>query len=76
MAGLMSILNKAAVFIIRFYQNYISPMKQSTCRFFPTCSEYTKLAILKYGFFKGCMLGFLRLVKCHPFHAGGHDPLT
>ncbi|MCK5595165.1 membrane protein insertion efficiency factor YidD [bacterium] len=69
-------LNKTTVFVIRFYQNYVSSLKRPACRFSPTCSEYTRLAVLKYGFFKGCMLGFLRLIKCHPFHSGGYDPLT
>ena len=72
----MNLLDKISVSIIRFYQNYVSQLKRSTCRFSPTCSEYARLAILKYGFFKGCMLGLLRLAKCHPFHSGGYDPLT
>jgi putative membrane protein insertion efficiency factor len=45
-----------------------------SCRFYPTCSEYTLQAIEKYGFY-GLWLGFKRIVKCHPFHPGGYDPL-
>ena len=45
------------------------------CRFYPSCSEYTYEAINKYGIFKGCRLGFKRLLRCHPFTKGGHDPV-
>lgn len=45
------------------------------CRFYPTCSEYTKQAIQKYGFIKGIFLGIKRILHCHPFNKGGNDPL-
>ena len=45
------------------------------CRFYPTCSEYTKQAILKYGLFKGGLLGIKRICKCHPLNEGGYDPI-
>jgi len=62
-------------FLIRFYQKFISPLKVvPSCRFYPTCSEYTLQAIEKYGFY-GLWLGLKRIVKCHPFHPGGYDPL-
>lgn len=64
-----------SVKLIQFYQKRISPLKQPTCRFRPTCSEYMKTAILKYGFLKGLCLGTKRLFKCHPFHPGGYDPV-
>ncbi|WAM33862.1 membrane protein insertion efficiency factor YidD [Caldicellulosiruptor morganii] len=61
--------------LIRFYQKVISPIKVvPSCRFYPTCSEYTLQAIEKYGFY-GLWLGLKRIVKCHPFHPGGYDPL-
>ncbi len=60
---------------IRFYQRFISPAFPSQCRFSPTCSEYTRLAILKHGPLRGIWLGIRRLSKCHPFHPGGHDPV-
>ena len=60
---------------IRFYQRFISPALPSQCRFAPTCSEYTRLAILKHGPIRGIWLGMKRLSKCHPFHPGGHDPV-
>ena len=54
---------------------FISPLKKSSCRFYPTCSVYTKEAIIKYGAIKGTFLGIKRILKCHPFHPGGYDPL-
>lgn len=65
----------ALVFLVRLYQKYISPLFGPTCRFIPTCSEYTILALKKYGFFKGSFLSIKRILKCHPFHPGGYDPI-
>ena len=67
-------LKKLGIFLIKIYQK-ISALTPSVCRFYPTCSEYTKQAIEKYGFFKGCWLGLKRISKCHPLHPGGYDPL-
>ncbi|WP_141433789.1 membrane protein insertion efficiency factor YidD [Bacillus sp. 03113] len=61
--------------IIRFYQTVISPFTPPTCRFYPTCSQYGLEAIKKYGAIKGGWLTLKRLVKCHPFHPGGIDPV-
>jgi putative membrane protein insertion efficiency factor len=61
--------------IIRFYQKFISPLKGKTCRFYPTCSQYALEAFRKYGFLKGFYLTFRRIIKCHPFHPGGYDPI-
>lgn len=63
------------IWIIRFYQKFISPLFPQTCRFYPTCSAYFIQALEKYGFFKGSFLGIKRVLKCHPFHPGGYDPL-
>ena len=60
--------------LINIYQK-ISRLKPPVCRFYPTCSEYTKQAILKYGVLKGLWLGIKRISKCHPLHPGGYDPL-
>lgn len=67
-------LKKLGIFLIKIYQK-ISALTPGVCRFYPTCSEYTKQAIEKYGFFKGCWLGLKRISKCHPLHPGGYDPL-
>ena len=69
-------MKKLLLILIRFYQKNISPLKSvSSCRFIPTCSEYAYQAIEKYGFFKGGYLAVRRLLRCHPFHKGGYDPL-
>ena len=54
--------------LIRFYRNYISPMRPPCCRFIPTCSQYALEAVEKYGAFKGGWLAVRRLMRCHPFH--------
>ena len=68
-------MNKLIILLIKFYRLFISPLKPPTCRFVPTCSEYAILAIEKYGVSKGVWLGLKRLLKCHPFHSGGYDPV-
>ncbi|SJZ89396.1 membrane protein insertion efficiency factor YidD [Garciella nitratireducens] len=68
-------LKKPSLYAIRFYQKYISPVLPKSCRFYPTCSQYTYEAIEKYGVIKGIYLGIKRILKCHPFHPGGYDPL-
>ena len=68
-------MRKIVIFLIKFYQKAISPFLGRTCRFYPTCSEYTKQAVEKYGALKGLYLGLIRILKCHPFHKGGYDPL-
>ena len=67
-------MKKIALFLIFIYQK-ISSLTPPRCRFYPTCSEYTKQAILKYGFIKGLRLGLIRICKCHPFNDGGYDPV-
>jgi uncharacterized protein len=61
--------------LIRFYQKWISRFLPSSCRFYPSCSEYTFQAIEKYGVLKGGWMGVLRIGRCHPFHPGGFDPV-
>ena len=73
--GGLFMLKKLFLSIIRIYQRFISPMTPPTCRFYPTCSEYTKEAIEVYGAFKGGYMGVKRILKCHPFHEGGFDPV-
>lgn len=66
---------KGMIGFIRLYQKYISPLKQPSCRFYPTCSEYSIQALQTYGFFRGIRKSVVRIFKCHPFHPGGHDPV-
>ncbi|MCJ7842691.1 membrane protein insertion efficiency factor YidD [Lederbergia sp. NSJ-179] len=61
--------------LIRFYRKFISPLKPPTCRFYPTCSQYGLEAIQRYGAIRGGWLTIKRIVKCHPFHPGGIDPV-
>ncbi|HEU0004442.1 MAG TPA: membrane protein insertion efficiency factor YidD [Terriglobia bacterium] len=62
--------------ILRLYKRFLSPLLPPACRFFPSCAEYSYLAIKRYGLWRGTMLSAKRLCKCHPFHAGGYDPLV
>lgn len=66
---------RAAAGLIRGYQRFISPALPASCRFYPSCSQYTLEAVTKYGLIRGSWLGARRLVRCHPFNPGGHDPL-
>ncbi len=61
--------------LIGFYQAALSPLLGSSCRFNPTCSQYTYEAIDRYGWFKGAWMGIRRISRCHPFSKGGYDPV-
>ncbi|PWL78399.1 membrane protein insertion efficiency factor YidD [Candidatus Gastranaerophilales bacterium] len=67
-------LKNFALFLIGIYQK-ISKYTPASCRFYPTCSEYTRQAIVKYGIFKGGWLGLKRICRCHPWNEGGYDPV-
>ena len=68
-------MKKFMLFMIEFYRSYISPLKPPSCRYVPTCSEYALIAIEKYGPVKGGYLAIKRILRCHPFHKGGYDPV-
>ena len=66
---------KMAILLVRFYQGAISPYFMGSCRFDPTCSQYSVEAFQKYGFFKGFWLTVKRISRCHPFGGHGFDPV-
>lgn len=68
-------MKKIFILLIRFYQKFISPLFPAKCRYYPTCSQYTLEAIQEYGVIKGTYLGIKRILRCHPFHKGGYDPV-
>ncbi len=61
--------------LLGLYKRAISPLLPSACRFTPTCSEYMRDAVERYGAARGSWMGLRRLLRCHPFHAGGYDPV-
>ncbi|MCX6018181.1 MAG: membrane protein insertion efficiency factor YidD [Chloroflexi bacterium] len=68
-------LGALLVLLIRVYQRTLSRAFPPSCRFYPSCSQYTLEAIVKYGALKGAWLGTRRILRCHPFHPGGYDPV-
>lgn len=68
-------LKRLLIILIVLYQKLLSPFLGNTCRFYPTCSHYSKHSLEKHGLFKGIVLTCVRLLKCHPFHPGGYDPV-
>jgi putative membrane protein insertion efficiency factor len=61
--------------LLRCYKRLVSPLLPSACRYEPTCSQYMAQAVEKYGAMRGVWLGLKRLLRCHPFHEGGFDPV-
>jgi len=71
-------MKKLFILILKFYKKRSSPIISGMgfhCKYYPSCSEYMKQAIEKYGCFKGVSLGIIRILKCNPFSKGGYDPL-
>ena len=68
-------MTQLLVKLLKGYQLAISPLLPPACRFTPTCSQYAVDAVRKYGALRGCYLALRRLLKCHPFHHGGYDPV-
>jgi putative membrane protein insertion efficiency factor len=75
MRALSSLPQRALVALVRFYQLVLSAWVGGSCRFEPTCSAYSLQALQDHGAAAGTYLTFRRLVRCHPFCAGGHDPV-
>jgi putative membrane protein insertion efficiency factor len=68
-------MRRPALWLIRFYQRFISPMFPPSCRFYPSCSEYGYEAIAKYGIITGGLMTAWRILRCNPFNRGGYDPV-
>ncbi|MBO4330729.1 MAG: membrane protein insertion efficiency factor YidD [Oscillospiraceae bacterium] len=68
-------MKKLILSLIVFYRKTVSPSRPPCCRYIPTCSEYALLAVERYGALKGSWLAFRRILRCHPFHKGGYDPV-
>lgn len=60
---------------IRLYQQLVSPLLGPRCRFYPSCSQYTRVAVQRFGVLRGAWLGLRRILRCHPLNPGGHDPV-
>jgi len=74
--GKVDQLSKAAfIMLIHLYQHTFSILLGPCCRFYPSCSAYASLSIERFGIWKGMVLALKRLMKCHPFHSGGYDPV-
>jgi len=67
------VLKKVFILFIRFYQKFISPLFPSSCRYYPSCSNYAIMAIEKYGILKGTIKAIFRILRCNPFSKGGID---
>lgn len=68
-------MKKIFIFLIRFYQKAISPLKKPCCKYYPTCSSYAIQAIERFGAFRGFLLAAFRILRCNPFSRGGYDPV-
>ena len=69
------IITLPIIFLIRFYQLFLSPILKNNCRFLPTCSEYTIQALKEHGLIKGIYFSQKRILNCHPFGGNGYDPI-
>jgi putative membrane protein insertion efficiency factor len=68
-------MRKALVYLIRAYRYLVSPLLGNNCRFYPSCSSYAEEAIVRHGALRGGWLALRRLLRCHPWHEGGCDPV-
>ena len=71
----MSLLARVLTAMVVAYRRYVSPVLPARCRFYPSCSAYAQEALARHGAVKGTGLAVWRLLRCHPFHPGGYDPV-
>jgi len=67
---------KIILFLISIYKALVSPLLPNSCRFYPSCSNYTKDSLIEHGIFRGIWYGLKRIAKCHPLCSGGYDPVV
>jgi len=70
------VVKKALIFIVTTYKTIVSPFVPKACRFYPSCSEYAKGALVKYGAIKGTWLAICRILRCSGYNRGGFDPVN
>jgi putative membrane protein insertion efficiency factor len=68
-------MSRPIIFLLRCYKRWLSPLLGSRCRFHPSCSDYTQIAVARFGSLRGGWLGTCRIARCHPLCRGGHDPV-
>ena len=68
-------MRRIVILALHGYKKFMSPLLPSACRFYPTCSDYTRQAVEAHGVWRGAWMGARRLLRCHPFHEGGYDPV-
>jgi uncharacterized protein len=75
LAGINKAMRSILIFLIRGYRYFVSPLLGAHCRFEPSCSAYAQQAILRFGAVRGSWLALRRILRCHPLHPGGYDPV-
>lgn len=68
-------MNRPVIWLIKTYKRFVSPLFPPSCRFYPTCSQYTVEAVEKYGALRGLLMGTWRILRCNPYSKGGFDPV-
>ncbi len=69
-------MTRLLLLLLKGYKRFISPFLGNHCRFYPTCSDYARQALLEHGLLKGLIMAVARVARCHPFNPGGYDPVT
>ena len=75
LAGGVSPLGRGLAALVRLYRRWVSPLTPPVCRFYPSCSAYAEEAFMRHGALKGAWLAIRRVLRCHPWHPGGYDPV-